>query len=176
MIQKQQIKYLIFLIIIIFSGCKREIYHPVKFSKYKLGEFKAKKTGFFVDSVFNSSKKRYQYFYKDTAMMFRFDVQLEADTTVLLNFDFLQKIDEKEFIINNKPFKILKYDYDLPNHEDEEAYIFFNTKYELICFNNYPWGISIFIESPEVPESIQILLLKEENKLFFNYPPSVDSL
>jgi len=177
MITHKQLAILLFLFVtVIFYGCKEEVYHPVKYKQYRNIRLEKSEVGFFVDSIFDKSKKVYQYYDNDTDLIYRFDIEFGADTNVLLYFEQLQKIEEKIFIVNDEPFKILKYNYDIPKLIDEESFIFFNENYELICINNTPWLSSEFVENERIPESLQTLLLKEENKLFFDYPSGIDSL
>ena len=59
----------------------------------------------------------------------------------------------------------------MPNSQDEETYIFVNSKYEIVCINYYVWGLSVFIETQGASDLYKKILLDKRNRQFLYFVP-----
>ena len=143
--------------------------YDVMYSKYKEKTFKEATLGFCIDSVFNSSRRLFQYFDEDSSLLYRLDIYMSSDTTIIFNGETILKKDNKQFVINNKAVDIYKYYYDINGQHDEEAYIFINHLYGIVGINYFPWGLSIFPEGENVHEDFKSVLFEPENKSFYEW-------
>jgi hypothetical protein len=141
----------------------------VTYYKYKEKTFNEATTGLCTDSLFKSSRKLFQYYDEDSSLLYRLDIIVDLDTTILFNGETILKKDNKTIIINNIAVDIHKYYYDITGHDDEEAYVFINYLYGIVCINYFPWGLSIFPEGENIPVDIKNALLKPENESFYEW-------
>lgn len=122
-----------------------------------------------MDSVFDSSRRLFQYFNEDSSLIYRLDIYMNSDTTIIFNGETILEEDNKQFIIDNKTVGVYKYYYDIDNQDDEEAYIFINHLCGIVGINYFPWGLSIFPEGKNKLEDFETVLFKPENDSFFEW-------
>jgi len=143
--------------------------YDVTYSKYKNKIFKEVTMGFRIDSVFNSSRKLFQYYNEDSSLLYRLDINLDFDTIITFNGETILKKGNKQFIDNDRIVDIYKYYYDINGQQDEEAYVFINYEYGIVGINYFPWNYSVFPEVKNALEGIKDTLLKSENESFYQW-------
>lgn len=158
------------VLISIILSCTFNQQHSIKdiaYLKYKEKVFKDVSQGFLIDSIFGSSRRLFQYYDKDSDLIYRLDLITGSDSVVIFNGENLLKTKKKEFLINNKTTDIYKYDYGIKGTADGEAYIFINYAFGIVGINYFPWGLSVFPEGKEIQLNFKDALLKPENESFF---------
>jgi hypothetical protein len=143
--------------------------YNVTYSKYREKTFIEETNGFCIDSVFGSSRRLFQYFNEDSALLYRLDICLSTDTTIEFNGEIILKKSKKQFEVHNKALDVYKYYYDIEGQQDEEAFIFINHSYGIVGLNYFPWGLSIFPKGENTPENFKNVLFEYKNKSFYEW-------
>jgi uncharacterized protein YdeI (BOF family) len=141
----------------------------VTYSKYKEKSFIETTTGFCVDSVFDSSRKLFQYFNEDSALIYRLDINISSDTTIVFNGVVILQKNKKQFLFNDKDVDIYKYYYDIVSQHDEEAFIFIDHLNGIVGINYFPWGLSVFPERDNTIKGFKNVVFESENKSFYEW-------
>jgi len=151
-------------------SCTFNRQHSIKditYLKYKEKAFKDVSKGFLIDSIFGSSRRLFQYYDKDSDLIYRLDLNIGSDTVVIFNGENVLKTEKKKFLIDNKTTDIHKYYYGIKGTADGEAYIFINFSSGIVGINYFPWGLSVFPEGRKIQVNFKDVLLKPENESFY---------
>ena len=83
---------------------------------------------------------------QDSLIIFAIEPNENNDKTLMVFTQECKFLEKKLFKYNNTEIEIYKYDYDVPNSEDEESYIYYNRDFGLIAWYNTPWLNLQYIE------------------------------
>ena len=158
--------YLIILISLLGS-CADDSFDEILFIKYQNKIEKESLKGFFSETTSDAAYRLYQYYDKDTNLIYRLELNFISDTTIVFNGEKIYKLSEKQFTIDNQIISVNKYYYDIANQYDEEAYVYVNLLIGLIGINYFPWDLSIFPQGEDIPKELNNLLFDSENKSFY---------
>lgn len=155
------------ILVILFCSCDDKSLDEISFIKYQDKKVKESLKGFYSETTSDSEFKLYQYYDKDINLIYRLELNLKYDTTIVFNGENIHKLSEKQFTIDERVISVSKYYYDIANQYDEEAFVFVNLSVGLIGINYFPWGLSIFPHGEDIPIELNKLLFDVESKSFY---------
>lgn len=155
------------IFIILFCSCDDKSIDEISFIKYQDKKVKDSLKGFCSVITSDSKFRLYQYYDKDTNLIYRIEMNLKYDTAIVFNGEEINKLSEKQFTIDERVISVSKYYYDIANQYDEEAYVYVNFSIGLIGINYFPWGLSIFPQGEDIPIELNKLLFDSESKSFY---------
>lgn len=155
------------ILVILFCSCYDKSLDEVSFIKYQDKKVKESLKGLYSETTSDAEFRLYQYYDKDTNLIYRLELNLKYDTAIVFNGEKIYKLSEKQFTINERVISVSKYYYDIANQYDEEAYVYVNLSIGLIGINYFPWGLSIFPQGEDIPIELNKLLFDAESKSFY---------